>query len=179
MTTRRTIDDPSAKRLGPRKPAAQRRGPPVEKKQPRKVDAKAGLKKVGRALTSLRSGVASGELMDKYRKDITLLALPGGAAKTAVGKAAGRLGGKALIKQAEKKLYGTGRSVSGQLVSQMNRRRDVLLEKARSVMGTKGATKAAGLGGGKPSIHPEVWSKALNPTKVARPSRLRRYGPGK
>ena len=71
MTTRRTIDDPSARRLGPKKPAAQRRGPPVAKKPPArrrptvtsKVDVKrqlkAGISRVGRAVTPTKKSVAT------------------------------------------------------------------------------------------------------------------------
>jgi hypothetical protein len=68
MTTRRTIEDPSAKRLGTRKPAAQRRGPPVVPKPPArrrptvtsKADVKAGLKagakKIGRGVKKVGRG---------------------------------------------------------------------------------------------------------------------------
>jgi len=83
------------------KPAAQRRGPPVAPKQPRKVDLKAGLKKVGRALTSALEHPASpGEFTQKYRTTIASLSFPGGIAKTAAVSAGAKFGLKSLIKKA-------------------------------------------------------------------------------
>ena len=176
--------DPSARRLGTMNkrsadPSAKRLGtyqipkgkPPGRRLSKANVmaDLKAGVAKAGRAGEKFSGIVES-----------VVSPLPGKGLKGRVVKGAvEKLGGKALIQQAEKKLYGTGKTISGQLVSTMNKRGEALLAKARGVMGTKGAIRAAGLGGGKPSVHPEVWMKTMNPTKIARPSRLRRYGPGK
>jgi len=69
-----------------------------------KAGVMADLKKVGHVLT------APSRFMEKHRTSVALAAFPGGLAKTAVSKAAGKMGVKALIKKAGSRAYTSPRN---------------------------------------------------------------------